>query len=106
MIEAKWFNNNYVPTTEEYIHTSAISCTYPLLTTISCIGMGDIATEDIFRWATSGPKIVKASSIICRLMDDIVSNEVHVYLQRINTKIRTACIIKGVFISAFFLDKK
>ena len=77
MTEARWLNSNYIPTTEEYIHTSTTSCGYPWLTITSYIGMGDIATEYIFKWAASEPKIVKASSIICRLMDDIVSNEVY-----------------------------
>ncbi|CAL0323422.1 unnamed protein product [Lupinus luteus] len=34
--------------------------------------MGDIATEEIFKWVTNEPKIVKASTIVCRLIDDIV----------------------------------
>ncbi|MED6132948.1 hypothetical protein PIB30_023665 [Stylosanthes scabra] len=76
MTEAKWFISNYVPTPKEYLHTCSISTTYPLLITTSYIGMGEMATEDIFKWVTNEPnKIVKASSIICRLMDDIVSNE-------------------------------
>ncbi|QHN97889.1 putative terpene synthase [Arachis hypogaea] len=37
--------------------------------------MKDMATEDIFQWVTSKPKIVTASTIIFRFMDDIVSNE-------------------------------
>ncbi|CAI8617518.1 unnamed protein product [Vicia faba] len=37
--------------------------------------MGCIATEEVFKWLTNNPKIVNASTIICRIMDDIVSNE-------------------------------
>ncbi|KAK7312909.1 hypothetical protein VNO77_37150 [Canavalia gladiata] len=75
MTEAKWLNNNYIPTTEEYMRTSTISCCYSLLITTSYIGMGNTITEDIFKWVTNEPKIVKAASVLCRLMDDIVSNE-------------------------------
>ncbi|KAL4360004.1 hypothetical protein AHAS_Ahas08G0134000 [Arachis hypogaea] len=75
MTEIKWLNNKYIPTMAEYIQTSTISSGYPLLITVSYIGMGDIAIEDIFKWVTSKPKIVRASTIICRFMDDIVSNE-------------------------------
>ncbi|KAK7312914.1 hypothetical protein VNO77_37157 [Canavalia gladiata] len=74
MTEARWLNSNYIPTIEEYLSTSTISCCYSLLATTSYIGMGDIATENIFKWITNGPKIIKASSIVCRLMDDIVSS--------------------------------
>ncbi|MED6124420.1 hypothetical protein PIB30_058719 [Stylosanthes scabra] len=75
MTEAKWLNNNYIPTIAEYIQTTTISSGYPLLIIVSYIGMGDMATENIFKWVTSKPKIVTASTIICRIMDDIVSNE-------------------------------
>nr|KYP34499.1 (+)-delta-cadinene synthase isozyme A [Cajanus cajan] len=75
MTEARWLNNNYKTTIEEYLHTSKTSSCYCTLIATSYIGMGDIITEDIFEWATSEPKIVMASCTICRLMDDIVSNE-------------------------------
>ncbi|XP_061350296.1 probable terpene synthase 2 [Gastrolobium bilobum] len=75
MTEARWLNSNYVPTTEEYTRISTMSTCYLLLTTTSYIGMGDIATEDIFKWVTNQPKIVYASCLLCRLMDDIVSNK-------------------------------
>ncbi|KAK7257296.1 hypothetical protein RIF29_31166 [Crotalaria pallida] len=75
MTEARWLKRKYIPTTEEYIKVSSVSCCYTLLATTSYIGMGDIATEDIFKWVINEPKIMKASTIVCRLMDDIVSNE-------------------------------
>ncbi|XLT33487.1 hypothetical protein HN873_064804 [Arachis hypogaea] len=48
----------------EYIKTSTITSGYPMLITASYIGMKDMATEDIFQWVTSKPKIVTASTII------------------------------------------
>ncbi|MED6120573.1 hypothetical protein PIB30_022090 [Stylosanthes scabra] len=59
----------------EYIQISTVSSAYPLLITVSYIGMGDMATEDIFKWVTNKPKIVTASAMICRITDDIVSSE-------------------------------
>jgi hypothetical protein len=35
--------------------------------------MGKIAAKEVFKWVTNHPKIVKATTIICRLMDDIMS---------------------------------
>uniref|UniRef100_A0A7N2MVS3 Terpene synthase metal-binding domain-containing protein n=1 Tax=Quercus lobata TaxID=97700 RepID=A0A7N2MVS3_QUELO len=52
-----------------------ISCGYLLLSTISFIFIGDIATKEALEWVIKEPKIVRAASIICRLMDDVVSNE-------------------------------
>ncbi|XP_061351012.1 (-)-germacrene D synthase-like [Gastrolobium bilobum] len=75
--EAKWFNHNYTPSMEEYMDVALVSSAYRMLTATTFIGMGDIATEKAFQWLTNDPKIVNSSKIICRLMDDIVSNEVN-----------------------------
>jgi (-)-germacrene D synthase len=86
MSEARWLNANYIPTTEEYMHISTISSGYPVLATTSYIGMGNIATKDIFDWVTNNPKIVNAAAIHCRLRDEIVSSEVF-FEKRLNINI-------------------
>ncbi|KAK7257291.1 hypothetical protein RIF29_31159 [Crotalaria pallida] len=74
--EAKWFNNsNYIPTVEEYMDVARVSSGYILLMAIVFVGMGSIVTENVFQWLANEPKIVSDSTSICRLMDDIVSNE-------------------------------
>ncbi|RWR88240.1 terpene synthase 1 [Cinnamomum micranthum f. kanehirae] len=75
LIEAQWFNTGYVPTYEEYMNVALITCGYKLLTLISFVGMGDIATTEAFEWARSMPKLIKAVSIVNRLRDDITSNK-------------------------------
>ena len=75
--EAVWLKEKYIPTVEEYMSNALISCGYLTLSTISFIGMGDIVTKEALEWVIKEPKIVRAASIINRLMDDIVSNEVH-----------------------------
>ena len=75
--EAVWLKEKYIPTMEEYMSNALISCAYPMLSTISFIVMGDIATKEALEWVIKEPKIVRAASIICRLMDDVVSHEVH-----------------------------
>ncbi|RHN65690.1 putative lyase [Medicago truncatula] len=75
MTEARWLNDKYQPTLEEYIRISTESCGYALVTTTCYIFMGDTATEDIFKWVSNGPKMINAAIILCRLMDDIASNE-------------------------------
>lgn len=74
--EAQWFSRKYIPTIEEYMALGIVNSGYYLITTTSFVGMGCIATEEVFQWLTNNPKIVNASSKIARLMDDIVSNEV------------------------------
>ncbi|XP_027355362.1 (-)-germacrene D synthase-like [Abrus precatorius] len=73
--EAKWLNSNYTPTVEEYMRVAQASSGYRLLTAIAFVGLGCIATEKVFQWLTSDPKLINASTKISRLMDDVVSNE-------------------------------
>ncbi|CAK9142770.1 unnamed protein product, partial [Ilex paraguariensis] len=44
--EAKWFNEGYVPTTEEYMEVALVSCGYMMLSTTSFVGMGELATKE------------------------------------------------------------
>ncbi|KAH1083851.1 hypothetical protein J1N35_023612 [Gossypium stocksii] len=74
--EAKWLHENYIPTMEEYMPTGLVSCGYWNLTMSSFVGMEDSITKETFNWAFNDPKIVRASSTICRLMSDIVGHKV------------------------------
>ncbi|XP_065877162.1 (-)-germacrene D synthase-like [Euphorbia lathyris] len=77
--ESKWFQQKHIPTMEEYMVVALVSSGYPLLATTSLVGMADTdnVTKNTFDWLNSEPnKIVRASSTIARLMDDIVSHKV------------------------------
>jgi len=74
--EAKWFYQKHIPSMDEYMRIALVTCAYPMLETTSLVGMGDIVTEDAFVWLFSNPKLVRASAVVCRLMDDIVSHKV------------------------------
>ncbi|CAK9142772.1 unnamed protein product [Ilex paraguariensis] len=73
--EAKWFNEDYVPTTEEHMEVALVSCGYMMLSTTSFVGMGELATKEVFDWVSSEPLIVRASSVINRLMNDMVGHQ-------------------------------
>ncbi|KAK5786676.1 hypothetical protein PVK06_041316 [Gossypium arboreum] len=74
-VEAKWLHENYIPTMEEYMPIALVSCGYWNLTMSSFVGMEDSITKEAFNWAFNDPKIVRASSTICRLMSDIVGHK-------------------------------
>jgi hypothetical protein len=78
--EAKWFHKKHIPTMDEYMRTALVTCSYPTLATTSLVGMGDVVTKDAFEWLFSDPKLLRASTVVCRLMDDIVSHKVLCYL--------------------------
>ncbi|KAJ0703357.1 putative germacrene-A synthase [Helianthus annuus] len=71
MMEAKWRHDGYVPTVEEHKSVSFMSCGYKMLATSSFVGMS-MTTEEAFKWIKTYPPLVKASCVICRLMDDLV----------------------------------
>ncbi|XP_052178430.1 (-)-germacrene D synthase-like [Diospyros lotus] len=73
--EAKWFHQAYTPSMEEYMQVALVTGAYEVLSTNSFVGMGDLATQEAFDWVSSCPLIVRASSIICRLMDDMVGHK-------------------------------
>ncbi|KAJ4821989.1 threalose-6-phosphate phosphatase [Turnera subulata] len=73
--ETEWLNKDYTPTMEEYLRIALPSCGFLMLVGTSFLGMGDIVTKDTFDWIAKEPKIIKAASIICRLMDDIAGHE-------------------------------
>ncbi|KAJ9671954.1 hypothetical protein PVL29_025549 [Vitis rotundifolia] len=73
--EAKWLQVQQIPTMEEYMHVALVTSAYSMLATTSFVGMGDAVTEETFDWVFSQPKIVRASAIVCRLMDDMVSHK-------------------------------
>ncbi|KAK8977898.1 hypothetical protein V6N11_000225 [Hibiscus sabdariffa] len=73
--EFKWLHEDYIPTLEEYLSVALITSGYKLLTIVSFIGMEDNITKETFIWAFNDPKIVRASTIICRLMDDMATHQ-------------------------------
>ncbi|KAL7582210.1 hypothetical protein Lser_V15G42220 [Lactuca serriola] len=74
MMEAKWANEGYIPTIEEHMSVAFISSGYSMLATCF-VGMGDIVTDDSFKWALTKPLLIKSSCQIARLMDDIFSQK-------------------------------
>ena len=74
--EAKWFHEGCIPTIEAYMSIALVSTGYSMITIMSYIGMGEVVTKKAFDWAINDPKIIRASTVICRLMDDISSHKV------------------------------
>ncbi|KAB1227455.1 (-)-germacrene D synthase [Morella rubra] len=73
--EAKWLHQKYTPKLDEYIQLGAISSGYPALALTSFLGMGETISKDSFEWALSNPRVMEASAVAGRLMDDIESHK-------------------------------
>ncbi|KAL6124866.1 hypothetical protein ACLB2K_077374 [Fragaria x ananassa] len=72
--EAKWFKQKYTPTLEEYMSVER-DTSFFMVAVVSFVGLGAIVTEDSMDWVFSEPKILKATSIIGRLMNDLVGHK-------------------------------
>ncbi|URE22752.1 hypothetical protein MUK42_16005 [Musa troglodytarum] len=100
--ESRWRDETYAPTLEEHLGVSTMSSACPLFASAILVGMGEVATKEAFEWAASFPKIVEASAVIARIMNDITSYEregkrehvvstVHCCMKEYGTSIDDAC---------------
>ncbi|XP_024964824.1 beta-caryophyllene synthase-like [Cynara cardunculus var. scolymus] len=75
MAEEKWVNDGYIPTTDEYLSVALVSSGINMIVSSSFVGMGDLVTDDSFKWILTKPLIFRQSNVIGRLLDDIVSHK-------------------------------
>ncbi|XP_020237970.2 alpha-copaene synthase, partial [Cajanus cajan] len=96
MVETKWCHEGHVPTYDEYkVNGVLTSC--GTLFYISFIGLGEFATKDVFDWISSVPNIIKATSLIARLIDDMASHKFE--QQRVHVASSVECCMKQYNIS-------
>ncbi|KAM6581692.1 hypothetical protein CsatA_005466 [Cannabis sativa] len=73
--EARWLNEGYFPSFDEHLRVSYVSSGYVMLMATSFVGMHDIVTHETLDWLSKHPNIVSATTLLSRLMDDIVSHK-------------------------------
>ncbi|KAL7615072.1 hypothetical protein Lser_V15G05653 [Lactuca serriola] len=71
--EAEWLHNGYVATFPEYMKNGLITSAYNVISKSALVGMGAIADEEALAWYETHPKILKASELISRLQDDVMT---------------------------------
>lgn len=78
MQEAKWCNQNFIPAFDDYMKIALVTSPYPHAIISSFLGMGEIATKEVFEWASQNPmpNVIKAASTIIRIMNDLGGHEV------------------------------
>ncbi|KAI3810238.1 hypothetical protein L1987_19849 [Smallanthus sonchifolius] len=75
MMEAKWLNEGYIPTTEEHASVAFVTGGGSILITSCFLGMAEIVTNKSIKWALTEPPLFKASSKIGRLLNDIAGHK-------------------------------
>ncbi|CAA2980614.1 vetispiradiene synthase 2-like [Olea europaea subsp. europaea] len=94
-VEAKWFIEGHLPPFSEYMNNALITCAYRCLTFVCLLGIKSVTKED-FEWLSNKPKILAASLIICRLIDDIATYKVEKERGQIATGIESYMVENGV----------
>ncbi|KAL1299345.1 hypothetical protein HN51_043789 [Arachis hypogaea] len=74
MVEAKWCHEGYIPTYDEYKINGVLTSANPLFTTVFT-AFGESATKEMFGWISNIPVILKATSLVCRLLNDLASHK-------------------------------
>ena len=82
--EAEWSFNMYKPTMEEYTKVALLSSGYMMMSINSLAVINDPISKEEFDWVLSEPPILKSSSLITRLMDDLAGYGVTLTLTLIN----------------------
>ncbi|GMP98061.1 hypothetical protein CsSME_00046089 [Camellia sinensis var. sinensis] len=97
LLEAKWYYNRYTPTFEEYMNNAWISISAPLMLVHAYFFDSKTVTKEASECLLeSYPNIIRWSSIIFRLSDDLGTSSV--------SELHTHCIFIKRFVSAVCLD--
>ncbi|KAL5714215.1 hypothetical protein ACHQM5_016206 [Ranunculus cassubicifolius] len=71
LLEATWFHTGYKPTLQEYLETSCISLGGPLVLFHTYFFMSSEITSEALQYLASYPDLIRCSSMILRLTDDM-----------------------------------
>ncbi|KAK8963031.1 (-)-germacrene D synthase [Platanthera guangdongensis] len=90
--EVKWRDAGYIPALKDHLKVTTITTCYNLLTCASLIGMDGSATKEAFDWLLTFPKFTYHASVICRLRDDVTSQELE--QKRLHVASAVQCYMK------------
>lgn len=80
--EVTWRDEDYVPAgVDEHLQISLDSIMAVQTIVLTFISMGDVASRETVDWAFTYPKIIRAASVMARIMNDIMSYEVYTQTQ-------------------------
>ncbi|KAG2263351.1 hypothetical protein Bca52824_070430 [Brassica carinata] len=72
---AKWAQAAHVPSFEDYMEVGEVEITMYATMAGTLMGMGHIATKEVYEWLKSKPKLIQSLSINGRLMNDMAGFE-------------------------------
>ena len=80
-MEARWYHNGYAPTLEEYLENAQVSIAGIIsLSNAYCIN-DSVTAKDLEQFSSGYPDIVRYSSMIFRLYNDLATSTVSAYIK-------------------------
>ncbi|XP_077225060.1 alpha-terpineol synthase, chloroplastic-like [Tasmannia lanceolata] len=71
LVEAKWYNNGYTPTLDEYLNNAWISVTGSIVLATAFFSTNAKITKETLECINNYPNIFYCSSVLLRLYDDL-----------------------------------
>uniref|UniRef100_J3LPZ0 Terpene synthase n=1 Tax=Oryza brachyantha TaxID=4533 RepID=J3LPZ0_ORYBR len=90
--EIGWRDSKYIPPLKEHLKITLVTCFYWAVNCTAFVVFQDGVTEEVMKWMSEFPQIVKDSCIVSRLMDDIVAHEFET--ERDNVATAVTCYMK------------
>ncbi|WVZ83460.1 hypothetical protein U9M48_030606 [Paspalum notatum var. saurae] len=94
--EAIWSSQKYQPSFKEHEEVSIMSSGLPMLTIITLMGYGDVATEKNFQWVSNVPEMVRAGSQVTRFLNDLSSFKLGKHKKDMSSAVETYMMEKGL----------
>ncbi|KAF8647291.1 hypothetical protein HU200_065442 [Digitaria exilis] len=94
--EAIWSSQKYQPSFTEHEEVSIMSSGLPMLTIITLMGYGDVATQEVFEWVSGVPEMVRAGSQVTRFLNDLSSYKLGKHKKDMPSAVETYMIEKGL----------
>ena len=76
LLEAKWYYNGYTPSLQEYLDNAWVSVSVPTILLNTYFSATNPITKEALDFLEECPNIVRYSSIIVRLADDLGTSTV------------------------------
>ena len=85
--EAVLSSKKYRPSFKEHEEISIMTSGLPMLTLVTLMGYGDVASQEVFEWVDRVPGMVRAGSQVTRFLNDMSSYKVYMLANKIKTSL-------------------
>ncbi|MED6140338.1 hypothetical protein PIB30_092218 [Stylosanthes scabra] len=75
LVEEKWCHEGHIPTYDDYKVNGVQTSAFPVMLSVFIASVKEFATKEILDWFSNIPPILEATSLICRIINDLASHK-------------------------------